>query len=40
MKNEFENIEIVSLVNSAGNVQIIKDLILKDIRILAFPTKI
>ena len=32
MKNEFEKIEIVSLVNSEGNIQIIKDLILKDIR--------
>lgn len=39
MKNEFENIEIVSLINSADNRQIVKDLILKDISNSCFSNK-
>lgn len=39
MKNEFENIDIISLVNSEKDRQIVKNLILKDISNSCFSNK-
>lgn len=40
MIKKFENIDIISLVNSENNRQIVKDLILKDVSNSCFLIKI